>query len=230
LLSAIITGKTKEITRLSEQYIAYVPLITEWLWRHSFCIKLPFHFIQVLQYVYRFSSNYDFPGHVTNIFSTFTGRQLFKTYFKLRCSVIWQTSGIQRSVVSRSRPTASCLHNYGDEWYIALYIEEVRTSETSVYFNKSTRGYIRPPAETKDFSSNLCVQTGSGAHSASCAMGTGGHFPGDKVRPGRDAAHLPHPVPRSWMSRSYISFPPAPPEVCCETALLVTSCYNAEDC
>jgi hypothetical protein len=29
LLSAIITGKTKEITRLSEQYIAYVPLITE---------------------------------------------------------------------------------------------------------------------------------------------------------------------------------------------------------
>jgi hypothetical protein len=33
---------------------------------------------------------------------------------------------------------------------------------------------IRSPAEAKDFSSNLCVQTGSGAHPASCTMGTGG--------------------------------------------------------
>jgi hypothetical protein len=39
----------------------------------------------------------------------------------------------------------------------------------------------------EDFSSNLCVQTGSGAHPASCTMGTGGPFPGCKVRPRRDA-------------------------------------------
>jgi hypothetical protein len=32
---------------------------------------------------------------------------------------------------------------------------------------------VRSPAGEKDFSSSLCVQTGSGAHPASCTMGTG---------------------------------------------------------
>jgi hypothetical protein len=50
---------------------------------------------------------------------------------------------------------------------------------------------VRSPAEAKDFSSRLCVQTGSGAHPASCTMATGGPFPGGKARPGRDADHLP---------------------------------------
>jgi hypothetical protein len=45
---------------------------------------------------------------------------------------------------------------------------------------------VRSPAGEKDFSSNLCVQTGSGAHPASCTMGTGG-----KARPRRDADHSP---------------------------------------
>jgi hypothetical protein len=36
-----------------------------------------------------------------------------------------------------------------------------------------------------------CVQTGSGAHPASCTMGTGGPFPGAKARPGRDADNSP---------------------------------------
>jgi hypothetical protein len=36
-----------------------------------------------------------------------------------------------------------------------------------------------------------CVQTGSGTHSASCPVGTGGSFPGGKARPGRDADHSP---------------------------------------
>jgi hypothetical protein len=52
---------------------------------------------------------------------------------------------------------------------------------------------VRSPAGAKNFSSNLCVYTGSGAHPASCTMGTGGPFPG-----GQSAA----------MSRSYISSPP----------------------
>jgi hypothetical protein len=39
---------------------------------------------------------------------------------------------------------------------------------------------VRIPAGAKDFSSSLCVQTGSGAHPASCPMGTGGPFPGGK--------------------------------------------------
>jgi hypothetical protein len=48
---------------------------------------------------------------------------------------------------------------------------------------------VRSPAE--NFSYGLCVQTGSGAHPASCPMGTGGPYPGGKARPGRDADHTP---------------------------------------
>jgi hypothetical protein len=50
---------------------------------------------------------------------------------------------------------------------------------------------VRSPAEAKDFSCSLCVQTGSGAHPVSCTMCTGGPFPGGKARPGRDADHSP---------------------------------------
>jgi hypothetical protein len=49
----------------------------------------------------------------------------------------------------------------------------------------------RSPVGAKDFSSNLCVQTGSGAHPASCPMGTGGLLPGGKAWLGRDANHSP---------------------------------------
>jgi hypothetical protein len=49
---------------------------------------------------------------------------------------------------------------------------------------------VRSPAGAEDFSSLLCVQTGSGAHPASCTMGTGGRFPGGKARPG-PADHSP---------------------------------------
>jgi hypothetical protein len=45
---------------------------------------------------------------------------------------------------------------------------------------------VRSPAEAKDFSSDPCVQTGSGAQPASCTMGTGA-----EARPGRDADHSP---------------------------------------
>jgi hypothetical protein len=51
---------------------------------------------------------------------------------------------------------------------------------------------VRSPAGAKDFSSSLCVQTDSGAHSASCTVGTGRPFPEGKARPGRDADHSPH--------------------------------------
>jgi hypothetical protein len=39
---------------------------------------------------------------------------------------------------------------------------------------------VRYAAGAKDFSSSLCVQTGSGAHPASCTMGTACPFPGGK--------------------------------------------------
>jgi hypothetical protein len=50
---------------------------------------------------------------------------------------------------------------------------------------------VQSLTEAKNFSSNLWVQASSGAHPASCPMGTGGPFPGDKARPGRDADHSP---------------------------------------
>jgi hypothetical protein len=56
---------------------------------------------------------------------------------------------------------------------------------------------VQSSTGSKDFSSILCVQTGSGAHPASCTMGTEGPFPGGKERPMRDADHSPHLVPRS---------------------------------
>jgi hypothetical protein len=62
---------------------------------------------------------------------------------------------------------------------------------------------VRSPAGVRDFSSSLCVQTGSGAHPASCTMGTGGPFPR-----GVTLTTHPHLVPRSRMSRSYTYSPP----------------------
>jgi hypothetical protein len=55
-------------------------------------------------------------------------------------------------------------------------MEVVRYSCFSVYLCTPT--VVRSPAEAKDFSSRLCVQTGSEAHPVSCTMGTGGPFPG----------------------------------------------------
>jgi hypothetical protein len=50
---------------------------------------------------------------------------------------------------------------------------------------------VRSTTGVEDFSSSPCVQTGSEAHPASYPKGTGGPFPGDKARPGRDADHSP---------------------------------------
>jgi hypothetical protein len=67
---------------------------------------------------------------------------------------------------------------------------------------------VRSPAGAKDFSSIVCVQTGSGAHPASCTMGTEGPFPGGKVWPGRDADHSPQSSAEVKNGRNYTSPPP----------------------
>jgi hypothetical protein len=64
-------------------------------------------------------------------------------------------------------------------------------SIVSVYGLNDRAIEVRSPAGAKDFSSNLCVQTGSRAHPASCPIGTGSPFPGGKARPGRDADQSP---------------------------------------
>jgi hypothetical protein len=81
------------------------------------------------------------------------------------------------------------------------------------------RSRFDPQQRRKNFSSSLCVHTGSGAHPASCPMGTRDPFPGGKARPRRDADHSPHLVPRSRMSRSYTSSPPSAFVACSGTAL-----------
>jgi hypothetical protein len=71
------------------------------------------------------------------------------------------------------------------------FIEPLKPEENSKSSFKNYAIEVRSPAGAKDFSSSLCVQTGSGAHPASCTMGTGGPFPGAKARPGRDTDHSP---------------------------------------
>jgi hypothetical protein len=50
---------------------------------------------------------------------------------------------------------------------------------------------VQSLTEAEDFSSSLCIQTGSGVHPAPFSVGTGGPFPGGKARLGHDADHLP---------------------------------------
>jgi hypothetical protein len=65
-------------------------------------------------------------------------------------------------------------------------------SRVAQAMNWTTGGSTFDPWQRQeDFSSSLCVQTGSGVHPASCKMGTGCPFPGAKARPGRDADHSP---------------------------------------
>jgi hypothetical protein len=79
-----------------------------------------------------------------------------------------------------------------------LFSQEcIRSSGSSVSivsdYGLDDRGSIpdRGGGGPEDFSSSSCVQTGSGAHPASCPMGTWGSFPGGKARSGREADHSP---------------------------------------
>jgi hypothetical protein len=55
---------------------------------------------------------------------------------------------------------------------------------------------VLSPAGAQDFSSILCVQTGSVAHPASCTIGTGGPFSGARRGRGVMLTTHPHLVPR----------------------------------
>ncbi|KDR17811.1 Disks large 1 tumor suppressor protein [Zootermopsis nevadensis] len=66
---------------------------------------------------------------------------------------------------------------------------------------------VRSPTGAEDFSSSLCVQTGSGAHPASSTMGTG-ILSREQSRPGRDADHIPPSSAEVKEERSYTSTHP----------------------
>jgi hypothetical protein len=98
------------------------------------------------------------------------------------------------------------------KWQFAIVYPPHRSRVSSVsivsgYGLDDRATEVRSPAGAKDFSYNVCVQTGSGAHPASCTMGTGVLSPGVKRGRGVTLITHPHLVPRSWMSRSYISSP-----------------------
>jgi hypothetical protein len=77
-------------------------------------------------------------------------------------------------------------------WEKYLDLEGMICSQYSVWLRAGRpgdRGSIL--GRGMDYSSSLCVLTGSGAQPDSCTKGTGGPFPGGKARPGRDADHSP---------------------------------------
>jgi hypothetical protein len=87
------------------------------------------------------------------------------------------------------------------------------------------RSKFDPRQRRKDFSSNLCVQTGSGADRTSCTVGTRGSFPGAKARPRRDADHLPPSSAEVENKQELYLFSPVPPWHVVELFLVVI-CYT----
>jgi hypothetical protein len=73
--------------------------------------------------------------------------------------------------------------------YVNPYVKQYRSK--LINLNLGPMLWFVPLQRQEVFSSNPCVQTGSGAHPGSCTMGTGGPFTGAKARPGRDAGHSP---------------------------------------
>jgi hypothetical protein len=62
-------------------------------------------------------------------------------------------------------------------YWCLLVLERSRGSSVTIVssYGMDNRAIeVRSPAEAKDFSSSLCVQTCSGVHPASCTMGTRG--------------------------------------------------------
>jgi hypothetical protein len=140
---------------------------------------------------------------------------------------------------------------YGDNWWIATFRQATfgtvknhgltykfylnyysiwrRGSSVSIvsgYGLDDRKIGVRSPAEAKDFSCNLCVQIGSGAHPASCTMGTVGPFPGGNARLGVTLTTHPHLVPRWRMSRIYTSSPPSASMAFSGTTLLLLYLTN----
>jgi hypothetical protein len=71
--------------------------------------------------------------------------------------------------------------------HYAQYLWAACNRHDNCLLNRQRAGFDVSPLDFLTF----WVQTGSGAHPASCTMGAGCPFPGGKARPGRDADHSP---------------------------------------
>jgi hypothetical protein len=100
----------------------------------------------------------------------------------LRFDDVWTWRSYQRYIALKTEVL------YFPETLVLIYKSGKPGSSVSIVFGYSLEDRVidvRFP-ECENFSSSLFVQNGSGAHPASCTMGTGG-----KARPGRDADHSP---------------------------------------
>jgi hypothetical protein len=88
---------------------------------------------------------------------------------------------------------------------------------------------VPSPAEAKDFSCSLCVQTSYEENQASYPMGTRGHFPEVYRGRGMMLTIHPHLLPWSRMSKSYTSSPLSACMVCSWIALLFLTYYSNTD-
>jgi hypothetical protein len=111
----------------------------------------------------------------------------------------------QRTLPS-PRPCAT-FRNYGLPGFLLRFAgcPVSRVAQSVYWLATDWATGILSPAEAEDFSSTLCVQTGPGAHPASCTLGTGGSFPGAKRGRGVMLTTDPLLVPRSKECGSYIS-------------------------
>jgi hypothetical protein len=113
---------------------------------------------------------------------------VFSTYYVVvlssLCSLTWRDVFVCCGV---------CLMTVGVLWWVVGVIYELGSSVSIVsgYGLDDRAIEVRSPAGAKNISCSLCVQTGSGAHPASCTIGTRGPFPGANARPGRNTDHSP---------------------------------------
>jgi hypothetical protein len=94
---------------------------------------------------------------------------------------------VPRSIMSRIYTSAPIWRLYGGSGTPLLW-EVGWLSQYSVLTTDWTTGF-RSPTETKNFLSNLCVQTKSGVHPCLLSNGYWRSFPGAKVWSRRDADH-----------------------------------------
>jgi hypothetical protein len=166
------------------------------------------------RYISRLWTSYSPPWEpeISHAFETFLGRSHFlPTAVYFHCLLTFKRPGIYFDEVCRDLEFKSASAELSDI-LIACYLKKEPGSSVSTVpdYGLDDRAFgVRSPAGAKDFSSSLCVQTGSEAHPASCTLGTGGPFPGAKRGRGVTLTTHPHLVPRSRMSRSYTSSPPS---------------------
>jgi hypothetical protein len=151
------------------------------------------------------------------LYGNFT-RSVGKHYLSLMAQLIWSnlSSGgyifNEMFIITKSYFTYSNFKSPAtkklDYFILVLPLQGAGAAQSVLCLTTDWTTGVRSPTETEDFSSSLCIQTSSGAHPATCTMGTGSPFLG--VKCGRDVMLTTHPhlVPRLRMNKSYTSSHP----------------------